>query len=117
MSVLFYLIFLLCLCHYLFFFTWNHLNRPVLKNQVFEYDNRIEYVSNCFHKLNASVCGELPDELENRVTNKSVQLDICAGKSGIIVGGHSPAFLEQSVDFESLEKWCSRSLEHLLVQQ
>lgn len=106
-AILFHFILILCISHYLFFSVWNFLKKPVTHHKFFEYNKRIEYVSNCFHKMNASICGDIPGELKNRVTGFPVLQGVCGGKYGILVG---TSLSEQTTDFEALEKWCSHSL-------
>lgn len=106
-QIMFLFILVLCVSHYVFFWCMNYINKPITKHKFFEYDDRIEYVSNCFHKLNASICGTPPTELDDRVTRFNVHHKGCGGKSGILVGAQ--LVLEQT-DFEALEDWCLHSL-------
>jgi len=105
--VLFCFILVLCVSHYVFFSLWNLLNKPVTDHKFFEYTDRIEYVSNCFHKLNASVCGNVPKDLEHRVIQVPLGQGYCTNRPGILFQGKVE---EQRTDFESMERWCFHSL-------
>ena len=106
-GVLFLFMLVLCVSHYLFFSVWNVFNKPVTDHKFFEYDDRIEYVANCFHKMNASVCGDVPKDLQNRVTMVPLGQGSCRDRPGILVGG---SISEQQIDFESMERWCFHAL-------
>ena len=104
--VLFCFILVLCVSHYVFFSVWNAFNKPATGHKFFEYNTRVEYVSSCFHKLNASVCGDIPIDLQNLVTRVPLGQGQCKSP-GILVRGK---FQELHTDFESIEKWCFHSL-------
>lgn len=105
-KLLFFFILVLCVSHYMFFSLWNMFNKPVTKHTFFQYDDRVEFVSNCFHKMNASVCGDIPKDLRNRVTRVPLGQGACV-KSGILIRG---SLSQQQTDFESLERWCFHAL-------
>ena len=110
--VLFLFILVLCVSHYMFFYLWNLFNKPVTDHTFFEYNNRIEYVSTCFHKMNASVCGDIPKDLQNRVTMVPLGQGACRNRPGILVRG---AVSEQQTDFEAMERWCFHALQHPIM--
>ena len=105
--VLFCFILVLCVSHYVFFSLWNILNKPVTDHKFFEYNDRVEYVSSCFHKMNASVCGDVPKDLQHRVMRVALGQGHCKNHPGILVRGK---LQEQQTDFESIERWCFHSL-------
>ena len=105
--MLFCFILVLCGSHYVFFSLWNIFNKPVTGHKFFEYNSRVEYVSSCFHKLNASVCGDVPKDLQHRVMRVPLGQGQCKNRSGILVRGEVQ---ELPTDFESIERWCFRSL-------
>lgn len=105
--VLFCFILVLCMSHYVFFYLWNIFNKPVTDHKFFEYNDRIQYVSNCFHKMNASICGDIPKDLKNRVVRVPLEQGSCGNRPGILVRG---SVSEQQTDFEAIERWCIRGL-------
>lgn len=105
--MLFCFILVLCVSHYVFFSFWNIFNKPITDHKFFEYNTRVEYVSNCFHKLNASVCGDVPTDLEDVVARVPLGQRECNNRPGLLIGGE---FHELHTDFESIEKWCFHSL-------
>lgn len=106
MEVLFLFILLMCVCHYAFFLLLNTVHRPVTTHKFFAYDDRVEYVSSCFHREGASVCGSVPEELRDRVTGSRSGWGGCGAGRGVRVGRK---FFPQETDFEALEAWCLRS--------
>ena len=105
--VLFFFILVLCVSHYTFFSLWNVFNKPVTDHKFFEYNDRIKYVSNCFQKMNVSVCGDIPTDLQNKVTQVPLGQGSCGNHPGLLVRG---SFLEQATDFETIERWCFHAL-------
>ena len=105
--MLFCFILVLCVSHYVFFSLWNIFNKPVTGHKFFEYNSRVEYVSNCFHKMNASICGDVPKDLQHRIVGVSFNQRYCKDRPGIIVRGKVQ---EQQTDFESIERWCFHAL-------
>ncbi len=101
--VLFFFILVLCVSHYVFFSLWNILNKPVTNHKFFEYKDRIKYVSDCFHKMNASVCGHGPEDLQHILMIVPFGQGHCK-TPGILVNGKLQE--QQQTDFESIEKWC-----------
>ena len=106
-KLLFLFILVLCVSHYMFLSLWNIFNKPVTGHKFFEYSDRIEYVSNCFHKMNASICGDAPKDLRDRVTVVPLGQGSCRNRPGIVVRG---SFSEQQTNFESVERWCFHAL-------
>ena len=106
-KLLFLFILVLCVSHYMFLYLWNIFNKPVTGHKFFEYSDRIEYVSNCFHKMNASICGDAPKDLRDRVTVVPLGQGSCRNRPGIVVRG---SFSEQQTNFESVERWCFHAL-------
>jgi len=106
-KLLFLFILVLCVSHYMFLSLWNIVNKPVTRHKFFEYSDRIEYVSNCFHKMNASICGDAPKDLRDRVTVVPLGQGSCGNRPGIVVRG---SFSEQQTNFESVERWCFHAL-------
>ena len=106
--LLFLFIFVLCLAHYLFFLVLSWAQKPVTKHKFFKYDDRVDFVVQCLHRKDASICGHLPEELAGRITNHNMNQTPCTGKSGVAGIDDGLKVVESKTDFESLEEICSR---------